>query len=142
MDKIIPFLNALVGDICQLLAVLVISVGIAKSITIFVKDALFGADSAGAIQESRLELGHAFSLGLGFLIGASILKTAFAPSWDDIGKLAAIIAIRTGLNYFLLKDIDLSTRKPASPSPIIRWVRGHTGRKTQREQSTDEQGQD
>jgi uncharacterized membrane protein len=32
-----------------------------------------------------------------------------APSWEDIGKLAAIAAIRTALNYFLekeLKDIE------------------------------------
>ena len=57
---------------------------------------------------SRLELGHAFSLGLGFLIGASILNTTLAPSWNEIGQLGAIIAIRTALNYFLLKEISLN----------------------------------
>ena len=43
---------------------------------------------------------------LAFLIGTSILKTAFAPTWNDIGQLAAIIAIRTTLNYFLLRSIN------------------------------------
>jgi uncharacterized membrane protein len=45
-------------------------------------------------------------LGLAFLIGASILKTIIAPTWNDIGQLAAIIGIRTALNYFLLKDVN------------------------------------
>jgi uncharacterized membrane protein len=46
------------------------------------------------------------SLGLEFLIGADILKTAVAPSWNDIGQLAAIIAIRTVLNFFLMRELE------------------------------------
>lgn len=52
------------------------------------------------------------SLALGFLIGASILKTTLAPTWTDIGQLAAIIAIRTILNYFLLHDIATRSELP------------------------------
>jgi uncharacterized membrane protein len=33
------------------------------------------------------------------------LRTAVAPTWDDISKLAVIATIRTMLNYFLAKDI-------------------------------------
>ncbi|MEM7590776.1 MAG: DUF1622 domain-containing protein [Cyanobacteria bacterium P01_A01_bin.83] len=40
-------------------------------------------------------MGYSFSLGLSFLIGASILTSTIAPSWNDIGQLAAIIALRT-----------------------------------------------
>jgi hypothetical protein len=36
---------------------------------------------------------------------ADILRTAVAPTWDDISKLAVIATIRTMLNYFLAKDI-------------------------------------
>ena len=109
--------NTFVVNICQLAAILVISVGIVKSLYIYIKDALIGVKSVAAIQESRLELGHAFSLGLGFLIGASILKTTIAPTWNDIGQLGTIIAIRTILNYFLLRNIDtdfknIQTHKP------------------------------
>ena len=32
--------------------------------------------------------------------------TAISPTWDDVGKLAAIAAIRTALNFFLEKDIE------------------------------------
>ena len=89
----------------HLLAILVISVGIIKAMFIYFKDALLGQNAREAIEESRMELGHSFSLGLGFLIGASIVNTTVAPTWNDIGQLAAIIAIRTILNYFLLREI-------------------------------------
>jgi uncharacterized membrane protein len=45
-------------------------------------------------------------LALEFALGADIVRTAIAPTWDQIGQLAAIAAIRTVLNYFLEKDIE------------------------------------
>lgn len=39
-------------------------------------------------------------------LAADILRTAIAPSWDDIGKLTAIATLRTLLNYFLQREID------------------------------------
>ncbi|HAU37210.1 MAG TPA: hypothetical protein DCX07_05785 [Phycisphaerales bacterium] len=106
MWEIVRTLNRVVVGCCQLLAMLVISIGIVKSLLFYAKDAFTRARSSDAIRESRLELGHSFSLGLGFLIGASILNTTIAPTWQDIGQLAAIIAIRTFLNYFLMLDIS------------------------------------
>ena len=51
-------------------------------------------------------------LALEFALAADIVRTAIAPSWDDIGRLAAIAVIRTGLNLFLERDIEAF--KPAS----------------------------
>ena len=103
MDKILHVLNAAVVSVCQLLAILVISIGLIKSLTIYVKDALFGTDSAIAIQESRLELGHSFSLGLGFLIkmgslGLHIwLPGSYAESEDDISTFFSTVLSKAGL---------------------------------------------
>lgn len=44
-------------------------------------------------------------LALEFALAADLVRTAVAPTWDDIGKLAVIATIRTMLNYFLAKDI-------------------------------------
>jgi len=44
-------------------------------------------------------------LGLEFALAADLLRTAVAPTWEDIAKLAVIATIRTMLNYFLAKDI-------------------------------------
>ena len=90
----------------QFIGIAIVVIGMVKAFLVYLKDVIRKGKSHRAIEESRLELGHAFSLGLGFLIGASIIKSTIAPSWDDIGKLAAIIAIRTTLNFFLTRDIS------------------------------------
>lgn len=53
----------------------------------------------------RLTLARYLLLALEFQLGADILTTAIAPTWDEIGKLAAIAIIRTVLNYFLSKEM-------------------------------------
>lgn len=53
---------------------------------------------------TSLTLARYLSLALEFQLGADILGTAFAPSWTNIGELAAIAVIRTALNYFLSKE--------------------------------------
>jgi uncharacterized membrane protein len=71
-------------------------------------------------EEVRLRLGRWLAVALEFLLAADILKTAVAPTWDDIGKLAAIAALRTLLNYFLEKEIDREEKnkrqRAASPA--------------------------
>jgi uncharacterized membrane protein len=49
--------------------------------------------------------------GLTFQLAADILESAIAPSWQDIGRLAAIAAIRTFLNYFLERDLEEVSRR-------------------------------
>lgn len=53
----------------------------------------------------RLTLARFLALALEFQLGADILSTAVSPSWDQIGKLGAIAVIRTGLNYFLTREM-------------------------------------
>lgn len=53
----------------------------------------------------RLTLARYLVLALEFQVAADILSTAIAPSWDQIGKLGAIAAIRTLLNYFLIREM-------------------------------------
>ncbi len=97
--------NLILSLLCQFFSMLVILIGVSKALLLYVRDLLTSHTSFQAIQQMRLEIYQAFSLALAFLIGTSILKTVFAPTWNDIGQLAAIIAIRTTLNYFLLQNI-------------------------------------
>lgn len=53
----------------------------------------------------RLSLARFLVLGLEFQLAADVLRTAISPSFEEIGKLAAIAAIRTILNYFLNREI-------------------------------------
>lgn len=98
-------LNGILTSICQLLALLVISIGITRALLIYLKGWLFNTHSSEVFQRSRLAMGYSFSLGLSFLVGSSILTTMISSQWDDIARLVAIIAVRTVLNYLLIQAI-------------------------------------
>lgn len=59
----------------------------------------------------RLGLGRYLALGLEFQLAGDILSTAIAPTYEEIGKLAAVAAIRTALNFFLRKEIEEEHRQ-------------------------------
>jgi uncharacterized membrane protein len=56
--------------------------------------------------EIRLFLGRYLALGLEFQLGSDILSTAVAPTIAEVEILAAIVVIRTLLNYFLSREIE------------------------------------
>ena len=58
----------------------------------------------------RLQFARWLAMALEFELAADILSTAVTPTWTDIGKLAAVAALRTALNYFLEKEIDSESR--------------------------------
>jgi uncharacterized membrane protein len=67
----------------------------------------------------RLTLARYLALALEFQLGADILSTAVAPSWDRIGKLGAIAVIRTTLNFFLTREMreEREATRPGGASP-------------------------
>jgi uncharacterized membrane protein len=79
--------------------------------------------STRAFVPVRLSLGRFLALGLEFQLASDILTTAVAPTFEELGKLAAVAAIRTALNYFLRKEIAEERRQLAederesSPDP-------------------------
>ena len=69
-------------------------------------------------EDVRLRLGRWLALALEFELGADILRTAIAPTWIEIGQLAAIATIRTALNYFLQQEIDRAAARQQVPSQL------------------------
>src|ERR1041385_4544200 len=66
----------------------------ARFLTVF-----FRSDASEASKEAiRLNLGRWLALALEFELAADILRAAVAPTWDEIGQLAAIIVLRTALH--------------------------------------------
>jgi uncharacterized membrane protein len=63
-----------------------------------------------AYEHVRLTLGRFLALGIEFQLASDILTTAVSPTFDDIGTLGAIAAIRTVLNYFLAQEIERAER--------------------------------
>ena len=68
----------------------------------------------------RLTLGRYLALGLEFQLASDVLRTAIAPSFQELGKLAAVAAIRTALNFFLAREIREERQQVAAgiSSPV------------------------
>ena len=88
----------------EAVAMVIVAIAVAQSIIAYV----FGLIKwSRALRDNaiRLRLGRALTLALELLVAADILRTAVAPSWEEIGQLGAIVAIRTVLNFFLQREI-------------------------------------
>ena len=83
---------------------LIIFLGALLAFSRFVLAALTRRDAQEFVRV-RLGLGRFLTLGLEFQLASDVLRTAIAPSFREIGQLAAIAAIRTALNYFLAREI-------------------------------------
>jgi len=91
----------------EIIAAFVIAVSLLKFLYRYIRN-LFSLDDGTANQKIRIQFGSSLALTLELLLGADILATAIAPTWNDIGKLAAIAVLRTALNYFLERELESS----------------------------------
>lgn len=87
----------------EVIGAFVIAVGVIISVYNFARTF---ARQPETYVEVRQTLVRYLALALEFQLGADILSTAITPSWDQIGKLGAIAVIRTGLNYFLMREMN------------------------------------
>lgn len=90
--------------IVESIGALVIAIGVVIALVLLVRAFMHPTKPASFVRV-RLVLGSYLVLGLEFQLAADILRTAISPSFEEIGQLAAIAAIRTLLNYFLTKEI-------------------------------------
>ena len=90
--------------VIESLGALIIAIGVLIALALLVR-ALARPTDPGSFTRVRLVLGSYLVLGLEFQLAADVLKTAVAPTFTEIGQLAAIAAIRTLLNYFLTKEM-------------------------------------
>src|SRR5271169_5584969 len=108
-----------VGFALEAMAVLIIAVGSIKVFIAGLGAMLIKPSLHDAIREVWLDYARYLIAGLTFQLAADIVSTTIAPTWDDIGRLAAIAVTRTFLSYFLERDLDevrerrRSTSEPA-----------------------------
>ncbi len=91
-----------VAAAAEMAAALVIGLGVLRAIGNFLLK-LRGPENA--TESIRVQLGRALALGLEFTIASDILRTAIAPTRQVIANLAAIVLLRTLLNYFLEREV-------------------------------------
>ncbi|QOY96513.1 DUF1622 domain-containing protein [Massilia sp. UMI-21] len=88
----------------ETLGALVIAVGIVLVVVALVRRLL--SRQSGDFNPIRLAFARYLTLALELQLAADVLSTSVSPSWDQIGKLAAIAVIRTALNFFLNKELQ------------------------------------
>ncbi len=69
-----------------------------------------GKDEIAVSEFQRQKRGAHLLLGLEIFIAADIISSVASPTWTKVGILAAIVAIRTVLSYFLRMKV-LQTRE-------------------------------
>jgi len=87
-------------------AALIIAYGAIEALAGSALAVIKGRSKSGMRKEVWLRFGVWLLLALEFELAADIVRSAIAPTWTDIGQLAAIGVIRTFLNHFLEKDLD------------------------------------
>lgn len=87
----------------ETLGAIVIAAGIIVAIVGLIRHAV--AERGTNFTPIRLAFARYLTLALELQLAADILSTSVAPTWERIGKLAAIAIIRTALNYFLSKEM-------------------------------------
>ena len=113
MKEWLTFFTEYAVLIIDMMALLVIAVG---TVEMFLRCLLAVFRPSATRQELRdgyLRYARWLIAGLTFQLAADIIETASAPTWDDIGRLAAIAVVRTFLNYFLERDITESRKSLA-----------------------------
>jgi uncharacterized membrane protein len=55
--------------------------------------------------DARLDLGRHLALSLEFLVAKDVLDSIVEPTWDGLGKLAAIVLLRTAIQWSLAREL-------------------------------------
>lgn len=102
MEELAKLITITVSHAVEVLAAVIIGIAVIKTLLNY-----FSLLKSSKIskEEIRVQFGSSVAVSLELLLGADVLATAVAPSWDDIGKLTAIAVLRTALNYFLEKEL-------------------------------------
>lgn len=71
----------------------------------------------------RLTFGSWLAMALEFQLGADIVATSSAPTGANLVQLAVVAVIRTLLNVFLSRDLDMEQAQQTSQAPSAEGLR-------------------
>ena len=106
LEQVVP----LIYQSISVLGALVVIWGVVEAMIRFVRVKVSTriADQIHENESIRQQLGAHLLLGLEIFIAADIISSVVSPSWDKVGILAAIVAIRTVLSFFLRREVRQS----------------------------------
>ncbi|MER6942825.1 DUF1622 domain-containing protein [Nonomuraea sp. NPDC000554] len=103
-----------IGEVLDFAGVLVIAAGTAIATVAFVVRYVRVWRVGDSYRLFRQDVGRAILLGLELLVAADIIRTvAVSPTFQSVGVLAVIVAVRTFLSFSL--QVELEGRLPWQP---------------------------
>jgi uncharacterized membrane protein len=114
MEELLHGLAHYVALWVELIAILIIAFGSLQAVVNSIRFLVLRKATNMQMRAVWLQFAHWLVAALTFQLGADIVNTSLAPTWDEIGRLAVIAAIRTFLSYFLDREVE-QTRKLQHP---------------------------
>lgn len=100
----------------NLLVTAIIVLGVAGASARLVVGAVKREVSSDLLVTTRQRLARWLSLALEVAVATDILLLAVAPTWSELGMLAAIVALRLALNTSLERELAAAGSSPAAPT--------------------------
>lgn len=117
MEQIAKYVTITVSHAVEILSALIIGIAVLQVLWAFGLS-FIKLEYAISKEAIRVRFGSSVAVALELMLGADVLATAVAPSWDELGKLAAIAIIRTALNYFLERELKHIKEVKLQPTDI------------------------
>lgn len=102
LKPVMPYLGYVVLGV-EACGALIVVLGAIRTMIGYLR--VFFGRSPVHVSALRFRLGQSMVMGLEFQVAADILKTALSPTWNDMLFLAALIGLRTVLNYLLEREL-------------------------------------
>jgi uncharacterized membrane protein len=112
LDTAFGAVAGLIATAIEAVMVLVLVVGTVQAVVATLRLMTARRGVRAGIREIWLRFAAWIILALEFTLAADLIRTVITPSWDEVGKLAAIGAIRTLLSFFLGRDVDEFRHRP------------------------------
>jgi uncharacterized membrane protein len=105
VEELLHLISHFVALGIEAIAIAVIATGTIEATLDIIRLAL----RSGVTNQDRraiwLMYAHWLVAGLTFQLAADIVNTSLAPTWNELGRLASIAAIRTFLGFFLDREL-------------------------------------
>lgn len=99
MEEIAKYLAIQLSLVVEILGAIIIGIGLVQFLIGYMSK-IFARNQYLTHTQLRVKFGSILTLSLELLLAADILRTAVAPSWDEIGKLAQLQQLEQLLTFF------------------------------------------
>jgi uncharacterized membrane protein len=117
MEELLSVVANHVALAVETVAVVIVALGALQAIFAILSALVRGPRPPGWGRAVWADFGAWLLGGLQFALAADIVRSTISPTWEQIGELAAIAAVRTFLSYFLERDLAELRRQVAESEP-------------------------